>query len=277
MHFQNNFPSLKRWVCWFTASLILDGCIHQSKIFYSSSGSRSFPPGSSAFQVHLAQIYAQITETDWTNNITAYWISKAKHSLAVFDIFFAILGHPKFTNNEKTKFPWGLETCDMPWLVKIQCQSLPTLRLRRGKSLSRLDARFILHYCYSHFLRQFKSHSKAHTLGVNQTNDIRSKWIFKQMHVKEDCQKLLSGFFPLMGYPNDPNEVSHIWKSAISFQNTKYLLKFVIYRSLLLGHPTPWIGSSAISAPDITAPLPPPQRCAASKRCTVSRSRWICL
>ena len=89
------------------------------------------------------------------------------------------------------------------------------------------------------FLRQFKSHSKAHTLGVNQTNDIRSKWIFKQMHVKEDCQKLLSGFFPLMGYPNDPNEVSHIWKSATSFQNTNYLLKFVIYRSLLLGHPTP--------------------------------------
>ena len=100
--------------------------------------------------------------------------------------FFAIFGHPKFTNNEKTKFPWGLETCDMPWLVKIQCQSLPTLRLRRGKSLSRLDARFILHYCYSHFLRQFKSHSKAHTLGVNQTNDIRSKWTFKQIYVEQE-------------------------------------------------------------------------------------------
>ena len=80
VHFQNNFPSLKRWVCWFNASPILDGWVHQSKIFYSSSGSRSFPPGSSAFQVHLAQIYAQITETDWTNSITAYWISKANHS-----------------------------------------------------------------------------------------------------------------------------------------------------------------------------------------------------
>ena len=37
----------------------------------------------------------------------------------------------------------------------------------------------------------------------------------------------------------DSNEVSHGKKSATSFQNTNYLLKFVIYRSLLLGHPTP--------------------------------------
>ena len=98
VHFQNNFPSLKRWVCWFNASPILDGWVHQSKIFYSSSGSRSFPPASSAFQVHLAQIYAQITETDWTKNVTAYWNSKAKQSLT----FFAIL-----------------KTCDIPWPPKI--------------------------------------------------------------------------------------------------------------------------------------------------------------
>ena len=123
------------------------------------------------------------------------WLNQQHHCVLDFKgeaffssvwYFFSILGHPKFTNNEKTKFPWGLETCDMPWLVKIQCQSLPTLRLRRGKSLSRLDARFILHYCYSHFLRQFKSHSKAHTLGVNQTNDIRSKWTFKQIYVEQE-------------------------------------------------------------------------------------------
>ena len=108
VHFQNNFPSLKRRVCWFNASLILDGWIHQSKIFYSSSGSRSFPPGSSAFQVHLAQIYAQITETDWTNSITALRFGFQRRSILYLSLISFLpfwkhvtyLGHPKFTNNE---------------------------------------------------------------------------------------------------------------------------------------------------------------------------------